>query len=140
MNPICRDQHVAPCGHGLLRTVAPNECRGDTMRVLRHIVKLMGCMNIVLADPCPGRLIEHPLQLTTMDGQLRIIIARIETTRFAPEFLAESVGVDQLIGANSDAIERVEETEFCKFFDRVWERVNTDAEFMNAARLLEHLA
>src|SRR6266545_3439125 len=119
MNPIGRDQYVATCGHGLIRTVAPGECRGDTMRVLRHIVKLMGCMNIVRADACPCRRIEHPLQLPTMDGKLRIGIARIETTRFAPEFLAESVGVDQLIGANSDAIERVEETDFCEFLDRV---------------------
>ena len=97
MNPVGRDQHVATCGHGLLRTVAPDECRGDTMLVLRDIVQLMGCMNMVLANPCPCRLIEHPLELATVNGKLRIVIAGIETTPFAPELLAESVGVDQLI-------------------------------------------
>ena len=35
MNPIGRDQHIATCGHGLIRTVAPGEGRDDTMRVLR---------------------------------------------------------------------------------------------------------
>src|SRR5215470_15830845 len=120
MNAISCDQHVATCGHGLLRTVAPGESRGDTMRVLHHIAKLMGCTNTVHPDSCPGRLIEHPLQLPTMDGKLWIVITRIETTRFAPEFLAESVDVDQLRGTNSDAIERVQETECCKFLDCVW--------------------
>ena len=68
-----------------------------------------------------------------MNGKLRIVIARLETTPFAPEILAESVGVDQLISTNSDAIERVQETEFGKFLDRVWECVHADAEFTNAA-------
>src|SRR5512145_3483224 len=139
MNPISRDQHVATCGHGLLRPVAPSEGRGDTMRVLCHIVQLMGSMDMVRTNPCPCCLIEHPLELTTVDGKLRIVIARLETTRFAPEFLAKTVGIDQLRGANSDTIERVKETEFCEFLDRVWEHVHADAEFTNAARPLEHL-
>jgi hypothetical protein len=110
------------------------------MVVLREIMQLMGCTNMVLADPCPCRLIEYLLQLAPVNGKLRIGIARIATTQFAPELLSESVGVEQPIGANRDAIECVKETEFCQFFNRVWERVNTNAEFTYAARLLEHLA
>jgi hypothetical protein len=140
MNPIGRDQHVAACGHGLLRPVAPDEGCGDTMCVLRHIVQLMGGMVTVRANPCPCCLIEHPLELATVDGKLRIVIAGVETTRFAPEFLAEAVGVNQLRGAYSNAIERVQKTEICEFLDRVWEHIDADAEFTNAARLLEHLA
>jgi hypothetical protein len=100
----------------------------------------MGGMNILLTDPCPGRLIEHPLELATVNGKLWIVIARVETPWFAPECLAESVGVNQLRGANSDTIKRVKKTEFRKFLDRVWERIDADAEFTNATRLLEHLA
>src|SRR5262249_22704633 len=139
MNAIGRDQPIATCSHGLLRTVAPGEGRGDPMRVLRHLAQLMRGMNMVRTDPGPSCLIEHPLQLATMDGKLRIVITRIEAPRFAPEFLTEAVGVDQLSGANRDAIERLQETEFCQFLDRVWERVDADAELTNAARLLEHL-
>src|SRR5215207_2891719 len=106
MNPIGCDQHITMCRHRLIRTVTPSEVRSDPMRVLRHIVQLMSGMNSVLADACPCRLIEHRLQLATMDGKLRVVIAGIETTRFVPELLAESVGVDQLRGANSDAIKR----------------------------------
>ncbi len=69
MNPVGRDQYVAPCSHGLLRTVAPDEGRGDPMLILREIVQLMGCMNMVFTDPCPCRRIEHPLQLTPVHGQ-----------------------------------------------------------------------
>jgi hypothetical protein len=46
----------------------------------------------------------------------------------------------QLISANRDAIECVQETQFCQCFNGVWERVNTNAEFTYPARLLEHLA
>src|SRR5215510_5346469 len=129
MNAIGRDQPIATCSHGLLRTVTPGEGRGDPMRVLRHLVQLMRGMNMVRTDPGPSRFVEHPLQLATMDGKLRIIIARLETTRFAPEFLAEAVGVNQLSSANRDAIERLQEAELCQFLDRVWERVDADAEF-----------
>jgi hypothetical protein len=80
------------------------------------------------------------LQRATVDGKLRIVIARIETTRFAPDLLAEAVGVDRLSGANRDAIKCVKQTEFCEFLDRVWEHVDTDAEFTNTARLLEYRA
>src|SRR5262245_23784557 len=110
------------------------------MRVLRHSVQLMRGTNMVRADPSPCGLIEHPLQFPTMDRKLRIVIARLETTRFAPEFLAEAVSVDQLSGANRDAIECVQETECCEFLDRMGEQVNADAEFMNAARLFEYFA
>src|SRR5215203_3532407 len=129
MNPVGRYQHIATCGHGVIRTVAPDKYRGDTTVVLRESVQLMGCTNMVLADPCPCRLIEHLLQLAPVNGKLRIGIARIATTQFAPEILAESVGVDQLIGANRDAIECVKETEFCEFLNGVWKRINADAEF-----------
>src|SRR5215471_7581 len=109
MNPIGRDQDVATAGHRLLRTVTPGEGRGDFMGTLCHLVQLMGGMNMVRADPCPRRLIEHPLQLPTMDGKLRILIAGVATTWFAPKFLAEAVGVDQLSGANSHVIKRLQE-------------------------------
>src|SRR5262245_31692734 len=127
MNAIGRDQPIATYSHGLLRTVAPSERRGDPMRVLRHLAQLMRGMNMVRTDPGSSCLIEHPLQLATMDGKLRIIITSLETARFTPEFLAEAVGVDQLRGANRDAIERLQEAEICQFLNRVWERVDADA-------------
>src|SRR5215510_2167107 len=110
------------------------------MIVLRDLVQLMGYTNMVLANPCPCRVIEYPLQLATVNRKLRIVVAGIETTWFAPDLLAESIGVDQLIGANRDAVECVKQTEFCEFLNRVWEHVHTHAEFTNAARLLEYLA
>ena len=63
MNTVGRDQHIATCGHSFIRTIAPDECRGDTMIVLRDIVQLMGYTNMVLANPCPCRLIEYPCNL-----------------------------------------------------------------------------
>src|SRR5262245_25012757 len=133
MNPIGRNQHIAPCGDGLLRTVAPREGRGDTMRVLHHLVQLMSCMNMVRADPGPGRLIDHPLQRAPLDARPRIHIAWLDTRRFPPDVPAEAVRVDQLSGANRHAIERLQETEVCQCLDPVWERVDANAKFTKAA-------
>ena len=66
---------------------------------------------------------QHTLELATVYRKLRIVITGIETARFPPEFLAESTGVDQLSCANSDAIERLKQTEFSQFLDGVRERV-----------------
>jgi hypothetical protein len=82
---------------------------------------------------------QYTLELAAVYCELRIVITGIETTRFTPEFLAKSIGVDQFSGANANAIERLKETQFSQLLDRVWECVNTDTEFTNAARLLEYL-
>src|SRR5256885_8945524 len=111
MNPIGCDQHVATRGHGLLRTVAARERRGHTLCVLRYMMQLMRSMDTVRADACPGRFIERDLQLPTMDRELGVVITRVDPAWFAPDLLAESIGVDQLSRANSDAIERIQETE-----------------------------
>src|SRR5260370_26623949 len=115
MNPIGRDQSIATCAHGPLRTLASGECRCDTTRVLRHITKLMRCMNMIRADSRPCCLMEHTLKLATVNGKLRIVITGIETTRFTPKLLAESIGIDQLSGANCNTIQRFKEPEFSQF-------------------------
>src|SRR5882762_1385478 len=99
-----------------------------------------GRVNVVGADPWSCRLVEHCLQFAAVNRELRIVMASVAPTRLAPDLPAESVGVDQFMGTNRDAIEYVEQTKFCKFLDCVWERIDADAEFTNLERLLEHHA
>jgi hypothetical protein len=53
------------------------------------------------------------------DGELREVIARFEPARFAPDLLAEPVGVGQLTGAHRDAVERVQQAESGQLLDRM---------------------
>src|SRR5262245_16962337 len=115
MNAISCNQEVATCGHTLARTVAPEECRGDTTPVLREIDQLMSNMNMILADACLRCVVEHALQLAAVNRILWVVIACVEAAQLVPDFLAESVGIDQLIGANRDTLKRLEEAEFCEF-------------------------
>src|SRR5262245_31031983 len=110
------------------------------MIVLLERAQLAPGMNVVLADPRQRSFIKRALQLAAVNGKLRVVIARVKTSGLAPENLAESIGIDQLMGANRHTVELGKEAEFCQFFNRVREYVNADAEFSNAARLLKYLA
>ena len=86
------------------------------------------------------RLVDHPLQPAAMDRELRNVIAGVESARLAPDLLPEAVGVEQLVGADRDRVEAVEEAELGQFLDRVRQRVDADAELADRVRLLENLA
>src|SRR5262245_5014722 len=137
MNAIGGDQRVDTRGDSLARTRPPPERRGDAALVLRELVQLVIDKNGSLADPSPCRRIEHALQPAPMDGELRVVVARIEATRLAPQFLTEPVGVDQLACTNSNPVQRVKEPKACQFLDRVREQVDADPKLANAPSLLE---
>ncbi len=64
-----------------------------------------------LAEPRAHRLIDHALQLAAVDRELRHVEAGVEAARLAPDFLAEAVGIDQLVGADRDRVEPVQQAE-----------------------------
>lgn len=47
-------------------------------------------------------------------GQQWRYATRVEAAQFVPDFLAELIGIDQLMGANGDTLERFQEAEFCE--------------------------
>ena len=93
-----------------------------------------------LAEPRPHRLVDHGLQSSAMDRELRDVVAGVEAARLAPDLLPEPVGVEQLVGADRDRIEPVEQAELGQLFDGVRQRVDADAELADRVRLLEKLA
>ena len=68
-------------------------------------------MNAQFAEPRPHRLVDHGLQSSAMDRELRDVVAGVEAARLAPDLLAEPVGVEQLVDADRDRIEPVEQAE-----------------------------
>ena len=92
------------------------------------------------AEPRAHRLIDHALQAAAVNGELRHVEAGIDAARLAPDLLAEAVGVEQLVGADGDGVEPLQQAELLELLDGVRQRVDADAELADAVGLLEHLA
>ena len=97
-------------------------------------------MDAQLAEPRAHCLIDHALQPAAMDGELRDVIAGIEPARLAPDLLAEAVGVKQLVGADRDRVEPLQQAEIGQFLDGMRQGVDADAELADDVRLLEDFA
>ena len=54
-------------------------------------------MNAGLAEPRADRLVNHALKSAAMNRELRNIVAGIEPARLAPNLLAETIGIEQLV-------------------------------------------
>src|SRR5271155_4004264 len=139
MNAVGADQHVA-ARRRPVRAVAVEKIGGDAGFVLAGGAEPVSGMDARLAEPRADRLIDHALQTAAMDGKLRYVVAGIEPARFAPDLLAEAVGVKQLIGAAAARIEPFQEPERGKLLDRVRQRVDADAELAYLIGLLEDFA
>src|SRR5262245_36252180 len=139
MDTVGTDQHVA--GDGMaVRAVPIKEPGGDAALILLEAAEPAAGVEAALAEPRARGLIDHALQAAAMNRELRHVVARLEAARLAPHLLAETVGVDQLVGADRDAVQPLEEPEPLQLLDRVRQRVDADAELADRLRLLEQLA
>ena len=139
MQPVGADQDIAACGADM-RAAAIEEIGGDAGLVLGEGAEPVPGMDARFAEPRPRRGIDHALQPAAMDGELRIVEAGIGAARFAPDFLAEPVAIEQLIGADRDRIEPVQQAELRQLLDGVRQRIDPDPELADLVGLLEHLA
>src|SRR5262245_44467199 len=97
-------------------------------------------MNPRFADPSTNRSIDYGLQLPAMDRELWDLIAGVKATRFAPNLLTKTVGVDEFEGSDTGGVQRIEQAEQCQFFDGVRKGIDAHAEFANNVSLLIELA
>ena len=139
MDAVGADQHIAARGLGM-RAVAIEEIGGDAGLVLGEGTEPRAGMDFRFAEPRSHGLIDHALQPAAMDGKLRIIEAGIGAARLAPDLLAKSIAIEQLVGADADIIEPAQQTELGQFLDRMRQGVDPDTEFPDLVALLEHLA
>ena len=97
-------------------------------------------MEAALAEPRARRLIDHALQPAAMDRELRHVEAGVGAAQLAPDLLAEAVDVEQLVGADRDRVEPLQQAELLQLLDGVRQRVDADAELADAVGLLVDLA
>src|SRR5262245_43630313 len=96
--------------------------------------------NFCFSDAVAHCVMNHGLQASTVDRELRILEARIGAARLAPDLLAVPVHVEQFVCANPDGVQSREQPDLGEFLDGVGQGVDADAEFANGIRLLEYLA
>ena len=94
-----------------VRAVAVEEIGGDAALVLGETAEPMAGVQAAFAEPRAHRLVDHALQAAAMDRELRHVVAGVEAARLAPDLLAEAVGVDQLVGADADRVEPLQQAE-----------------------------
>jgi hypothetical protein len=75
-----------------------------------------------------------------VNRELRELVTGTQTARLAPDLLAKSVGVNQLVGANGHRIETLEEAEFGKFTNAVRKGVYAHPQLPYRVSLLVNVA
>src|SRR5215216_7774335 len=123
-----------------MRAVAVEEIGMDPGIVLAIGAEPMPGVNAGFAEACPHRLMDHGLQAAAMDGELRHVITRVGATRLTPDLLAEAVGVEQLVGADGDLVEPLQQAKLRQFLDGMRQRIDADAELADRLRLLVNFA
>jgi hypothetical protein len=87
------------------------ESCGDVVRVLGDVEQAVGWVKCGRAETVDGGLPQHGVQAAAVDGELGHFVAGEEAARFAPDLLAEVVGVSELAGADGDLVQVGEEAE-----------------------------
>src|SRR3954454_10900966 len=83
---------------------------------------------------------DYALQAATMDRELGHLMPGINAAGFAPDLLAVSIEIIELVRANCDPVEHVQQAKTGKFADRMRERIDADTKFTNRVGLLEQFA
>src|SRR5579859_354463 len=97
-------------------------------------------MDGIRAEPLHHGLMDDALQAATVDRELRHVMAGIQPALFVPDLLAVTGQIKQLIGADSDLVEPIQQADGGELADRMRQRVDADAELADGIRLLEELA
>src|ERR1700722_18468231 len=114
--------------------------RGHSALVLGKGAEAMTGVNDFLAETFFDRLKDDVLQAPAMDRELRHVMAGVDATNVAPDFLAMAVEIIKHVGADRDVVELLQKTEACEFADRMRQRVDADAELADGVGLFEQFA
>src|SRR5215216_3224378 len=110
MDTVGADENVALRGR-VVRAAAVEEIGGDAAVVLLEAAEPVPGADAALAEPRARRLVDHVLQLAAMDRELRHVEARIGAAQLAPDLLAEAIEIEQLVGADRDRIEPLQQSQ-----------------------------
>ena len=116
---------------------AVEEMRDHAALVLRERAEPATGVDGLLAQPLLDGAMDDALQASAMDRELRHVVTGIEAARLAPDFLAVTVEIIQLVGANRGGVEPVQQAKAGQLADRMRQGVDADAEFADGIGLFE---
>src|SRR5262249_37170947 len=127
MDTVSADQDVAARGVRM-RAIAAEEVRGDAAFVLCERAKAITGVDGLIAEPFDDGLVDHALEASAMNRELRHLMPGIEPALLMPDLLAVPGQIEQLVGADAGLVEPVEQAEAGQFADRMRQRVDANAE------------
>jgi len=139
VNSIGADEHVAARGRAV-GSVAIEEIGGHAGLVLGKGAEPMAGVDARLAETRAHGVVDHPLQPPSVDRELRIFVAGIGAARLAPDLLPETIGIDELEGADGDRVEPLQQAELGQLLDRMRQRIDADPKLADGLRLLVDFA
>ena len=86
-----------------------------------------------------SRPIQHALERSPVDADLRHLVASISATCLVPHDLSTMGHVDQTRSTDADPVQGWQHTEHSKLLDGVRQHVDADAELAHFSSLLEYL-
>src|SRR3712207_6733444 len=96
---------------------AAEEVGGDAALVLREGAETADGADGALADALLDCLIQHALQASAVNRELRHVVTGVDAARLAPDLLTKAIEVEQLVGADGDGVEAVEQPEGFQLLD-----------------------
>src|SRR6185436_12400922 len=108
MNAVGADQDVAARGFDM-GTGSVEEMRDHTALMLCERAEAAAGVDRLRPKPLLDGAMDHALQAAAMNRELRHVVTGIEAARLAPDFLAVTVEIIQLVGANSGGVEPVQQ-------------------------------
>src|SRR6187402_3420020 len=137
MDAVSADQDIATRGVDV-RAGTIEEVSGDTALILRECAEPAAGVNRLQPKPLLDGTVDHTLKATTVDRELRHVVASVDTAGFAPDLLAVTIEVIELIGADRDVVEILKQPEAGELTHRMRQRVDADAELADSVRLLKN--
>src|SRR3954471_9051354 len=138
MDPVSTYQDVAARGVDM-RASTIEEIRRDAAFVLRERTEPATSVDRLRPEPLLDGAMNDALKATAVDRKLRHVVAGIDSAGFAPDLLAVAVEVIELVGADCDVVELLQQAETCELTHCVRQRVDANAKLADGIGLLENL-
>jgi hypothetical protein len=138
MNAIGADQKISRSGR--TSAMAIRELDADAVLRLPEARYTAASPDCLASQPLDDSLVDEPQEPATMDADLRVVMSRIDTPQFTPDDLAEAVGIDQFVRADTPCVEVPKQSKLGQFLDCMWQHVDADPEFADIFRALEYFA
>jgi hypothetical protein len=104
------------------------EVSGDPAFVLRERTKAATSVDGVRSEPLLDGTMDDALEATAVDRELRHVVTGIDAAGFTPDFLTVAIKIVELIGADRDVVELLEQAEAGELAHGVRQRIDADAE------------